>query len=68
MMNLVDVLSITGHVDSTVALSEKTPFQPKFSSVYDALQHGEVNIDHLPEKEGDAQKIIIRYPESAIKW
>jgi hypothetical protein len=32
-----------------VALSEETPFQRKFSSVYDALQHGEFDFDLLQQ-------------------
>ena len=47
MMNLVDALTVAGHVDSPVALSEEAPFQRKFSSVYDALQHGEFDCNQL---------------------
>lgn len=41
-MDLVDALSVAGHVKSPVALSENGMFRRKFSSVYDALVHGEL--------------------------
>src|SRR5512139_73744 len=41
-MDLVDALTIAGHVSSPVALSESPLFRRKFSSVYDALVHGEL--------------------------
>lgn len=40
VLDLVDALTISGHVDSPVALSESPLFRRKFSSVYDALVHG----------------------------
>jgi hypothetical protein len=49
ILDLVDALTVAGHVDSPVALSEETPFQRKFSSVYDALQHGEFDFDLLQQ-------------------
>ena len=42
-MDLVDALTIAGHVSSPVALSESPLFRRKFSSVYDALVHGELS-------------------------
>lgn len=42
-MDLVDALSVAGHVDSPVGLSESGLFRRKFSSVYDALVHGELS-------------------------
>jgi hypothetical protein len=45
ILDLVDALTIAGHVSSPVALSESPLFQRKFSSVYDALVHGELGND-----------------------
>lgn len=42
ILDLVDALTIAGHVHSPVALSESPVFRRKFSSVYDALVHGEL--------------------------
>ncbi len=47
LFNLVDALTVAGHVSSPVALSEETPFERKFSSVYDGLENGEMNLDDL---------------------
>jgi Transposase DDE domain len=45
ILDLVDALTIAGHVSSPVALSEAPVFRRKFSSVYDALVHGELGDD-----------------------
>ena len=45
ILDLVDALTIAGHVSSPVALSESPLFRRKFSSVYDALVHGELDDD-----------------------
>ena len=42
ILDLVDALTIAGHVNSPVALSESPVFRRKFSSVYDALVHGDL--------------------------
>jgi hypothetical protein len=42
-MDLVDAVTIARHVSSPVALSESPVFRRKFSSVYDALVHGELS-------------------------
>lgn len=42
ILDLVDALTIAEHVSSPVALSESPLFRRKFSSVYDALVHGEL--------------------------
>jgi Transposase DDE domain len=42
ILDLVDALTIAGHVNSPVALSESPLFRRKFSSVYDALVHGDL--------------------------
>jgi len=44
-LDLVDALTIAGHVNSPVCLSESPLFRRKFSSVYDALVHGEVGAE-----------------------
>lgn len=41
----MDALTTAGHVSSPVALSESPLFRRKFSSVYDALVHGELSAD-----------------------
>jgi len=46
-MDLVDALTVAGHVDSPVALSEETPFRRKFSSIFDTLLHGEIDFNLL---------------------
>jgi hypothetical protein len=45
ILDLVDALTIAGHVNSPVCLSESPLFRRKFSSVYDALVHGELGVD-----------------------
>jgi hypothetical protein len=47
ILDLVDALTVAGHVDSPVALSEETPFRRKFSSIFDTLRHGEFDFDLL---------------------
>ncbi len=42
---MVDALAVSGHVNSSVALSESPLFRRKFSSVYDALVYSEFNDD-----------------------
>jgi hypothetical protein len=42
ILDLMDALTIAGHVNSPVALSESRLFRRKFSSVYDALVHGDL--------------------------
>ena len=42
ILDLMDALTVAGHVDSPVALSESPVFRRKFGSVYDALVHGEL--------------------------
>jgi hypothetical protein len=43
----IDTLTVAGHVESTVALSEKAPFRRKFSMVYDILSHVTIDFDAL---------------------
>jgi hypothetical protein len=54
ILDLVDALTTIGHVSSPVALSESPLFRRKFSSVYDALVHGELG-DELKSLFNDSQ-------------
>ena len=45
--DLLDALTVAGHVNSPVALSEETPYRRKFSSVFDTLQQAEFDFDEL---------------------
>lgn len=54
IVDLVDALTTAGHVSSPVALSESPLFRRKFSSVYDALVHGELS-DELKSLFSDSQ-------------
>lgn len=62
IMDLIDALTVAGHVDSPVALSEETPFRRKFSSIFDTLLHGEFDFDQLlstlfEHQPGDSEKV-----------
>jgi hypothetical protein len=48
VMDLIDALTLAGHVESPVALSEETPFRRKFSMIYDTLCNSELDLDRLP--------------------
>jgi hypothetical protein len=69
ILDLVDALTIAGHVSSPVALSESPLFRRKFGSVYDALVHGELG-DDLKTLFSDSQdagwKTISGYEIHAI--
>jgi hypothetical protein len=47
IFDLIDALTVAGHVDSPVALSEESPFRRKFSFIYDTLRQGEFDFDLL---------------------
>lgn len=47
MLDLIDALTIAGHVDSPVAISESPLFRRKFSSIYDVLLEGEIDMEQL---------------------
>ena len=47
VLDLVDALTVAGHVESPVTLSEQTPFRRKFSMVYDTLCHAAIDFDSL---------------------
>jgi len=46
-LDLLDALTVAGHVNSPVALSEETPYRRKFSSAFDTLQQAEFDFDEL---------------------
>ena len=47
VLDLIDALTVAGHVESPVTLSEQTPFRRKFSMVYDILSHAVFDWDAL---------------------
>ena len=47
VLDLIDALTVAGHVESPVALSEEAPFRRKFSMVYDILCHARIDFDRL---------------------
>ncbi len=47
VLDIVDALTVVGHVDSPVALSEAAPFRRKFSMIYDVLCHAGFDFDAL---------------------
>jgi len=47
VLDLIDALTVAGHVESPVTLSEQTPFRRKFSMVYDTLCHAVIDFDGL---------------------
>lgn len=46
-LDLLDALTVAGHVESPVALSEEQPFRRKFSSIFDTLLACEFDFDQL---------------------
>jgi hypothetical protein len=56
ILDLIDAVTVAGHVSSPVAMSESPVFRRKFSSVYDALKHGELkeNLKELLSESQDA--------------
>lgn len=47
VLDLIDALTVAGHVASPVALSEQSPFRRRFSMVYDTLGHAAIDFDRL---------------------
>ena len=43
----MDALTVAGGVNSPVTLSEQKPFRRKFESVYDGLEHGEMDMGEI---------------------
>jgi hypothetical protein len=70
IMDLIDALTVAGHVSSPVALSEEVPFRRKFSSVYDALGEGEIDTEALHtvlhEQQSDDWERIDGYEVYAV--
>lgn len=69
ILDLVDALTISGHVDSPVALSESPLFRRKFSSVYDALVHGHLDAslkDLLSNSQDENWEKIAGYEVHAV--
>ena len=52
---MIDALTVAGHVESPVTLSEQTPFRRKFSMVYDTLRHAVIDLDALQHSLVDYQ-------------
>ena len=48
-LDLIDALTVAGHVASPVALSEEAAFQRQFSTVYDVLEAGSLDVVGLAE-------------------
>lgn len=46
-LDLIDALTVAGHVASPVALSEEVPFRRKFSAIYDVLSAGRLEPEQL---------------------
>jgi hypothetical protein len=69
ILDMIDALTISGHVYSPVAISESPVFRRKFSSVYDALVHGELSQDLknlLNEKQSAEWETIAGYEVYAL--
>lgn len=48
-MDLIDALTVAGHVTSPVGLSEMAPFRRTHSMVYDCILHGQWQMERLRE-------------------
>lgn len=70
LLDLIDALTVAGHVSSPVALSEQKPFRRKFGSVYDGLENGEMDIGEilslLPDCVPEASETIAGYKLYAV--
>lgn len=69
ILDLVDALTVNGHVNSPVAMSESVLFRRKFSSVYDALVHGQMDgelKDVLNNSQDESWEKIAGYEIHAI--
>lgn len=49
MLDLIDALTIAGQVSSPVAVSESPLFRRKFSSIYDVMLEGEIEVEPLQD-------------------
>jgi hypothetical protein len=70
LLDLIDALTVAGHVRSPVALSEQKPFRRKFCSVYDGLENGEMDIGEilslLPHCVPEGSETIAGYKVYAV--
>lgn len=69
ILDLVDALTVSGHVNSPVAMSESPLFRRKFSSIYDALTHGQLDAslkDLLSNSQDENWEKIAGYEIHAI--
>jgi hypothetical protein len=69
ILDLVDALTVSGHVNSPVAMSESGLFRRKFSSVYDGLKHGRLDAslkDLLSNSQDENWEKIAGYEIHAI--
>jgi hypothetical protein len=49
ILDLIDALTIAGQVSSPVAVSESPLFRRKFSSIYDVMLKGEIEVEQLKD-------------------
>lgn len=49
MLDMIDALTIAGEVSSPVAVSESPLFRRKFSSIYDVMLEGEIEVEQLQD-------------------
>ncbi len=56
-LDLIDALTVAGHVASPVALSEEAPFRRKFGSIYDVLSEGRLEPRELHPVLYEAQPV-----------
>lgn len=47
VLDLIDALTVAGHVNSPVSLSEQAPFRRTFSMIYDTLSQAAIDFDDL---------------------
>jgi len=71
-LDLIDALTIAGHVESPVALSEEPLFRRVFSGVYDVLEEAELDQAALAKVLYEAQppdsETIAGYEVYAVTW
>ena len=49
MLDMIDALTIAGQVSSPVAISESPLFRRQFSSIYDVMLEGEIEVEQLQD-------------------
>ncbi len=69
-MDLIDALTVMGHVSSPVSLSEAAPFRRKFSMVYEVLGKGQWDLEELKDVlsicQSEGAETIAGYPVYAL--